>query len=346
MSNNSGPAAERWSRLIEEFRSFGGTANNVIQRQGPLGLGLFPVDPSKPVEIRAPEHLLVASNNVDLRNGNIAIKDPTGYPEGYCEWYEQFQADFSWGADAKRTILEFETNLKSLPPEIIQLLNQFSPTDISKRFPQVEEEKELLRRFILTRQINKNGRIVLMPIIELVNHSPHHASFGMNEHDISVQGEFEGEILVRYSVCDPLYRLLQYGFNCNELHGFSMNMKTKHRGLNIVINGGVNFEPHKTIPLSAKNGSIHINKPVLAWDMKPRMPRALFNHCCKNLKGVDADELFDQIHLRNRLVIIEILRRLSSLDTTIANQLREACFNQLEALSQHLGTRDLDEEPS
>ena len=189
MNSGSTPEAERWQALIDGFQTFGGTAKNVIQRQGAYGLGLFPIDPSEPVEIRAPEHLLVASTNVDLCNGKIVIKDPSGYPEGYCEWYEQFQADFSWGADAKRTIYEFETNLKSLPPEIIQLLNQFNPTDISNRFPQVEEERELFRRFISTRQINRNGRPVLMPIIELVNHSPQHESFRMNKKDINIPNE-------------------------------------------------------------------------------------------------------------------------------------------------------------
>ena len=55
-----------------------------------------------------------------------------------------------------------------------------------------------------------------MPIIELINHSPSHQSWGMSDIDIHIEGRFEGEVFARYSVSDPLIRLIQYGFNCRE----------------------------------------------------------------------------------------------------------------------------------
>ena len=41
---------EARNALMEEFRSYGGRTKNVIQREGPLGLGLFPINPCHPVK--------------------------------------------------------------------------------------------------------------------------------------------------------------------------------------------------------------------------------------------------------------------------------------------------------
>ena len=46
-----------------------------------------------------------------------------------------------------------------------------------------------------------------MPMIELINHSPNQASWNMDGDSIAVQGQYKEEILVRYSVSDPLRRL-------------------------------------------------------------------------------------------------------------------------------------------
>ncbi len=82
-----------WNALLEEFCSFGGTANNVIQRGGNFGLGLFPIDSSQPVELRTPKHLLVSTDNLELLNGAVIIKDASSYPDRFSEWYTNFQPD-------------------------------------------------------------------------------------------------------------------------------------------------------------------------------------------------------------------------------------------------------------
>ena len=74
-----------WNALLEEFRSFGGRAENVIQKEGPLGLGLFPIDPCQPIDLRVPKSLLVPADNLELRNGGAVIKDVSTFPTGYAE---------------------------------------------------------------------------------------------------------------------------------------------------------------------------------------------------------------------------------------------------------------------
>ena len=72
---------------MEEFRSFGGQAEKLMQREGSLGLGLFPIDPCNPVNLLVPRSLLVPADNVELRNGDAVIKDDSAFPSGYADWF-------------------------------------------------------------------------------------------------------------------------------------------------------------------------------------------------------------------------------------------------------------------
>ena len=69
-----GSAAD-WHAFLDEFRAFGGKAENVMQRKGAFGLGLFPIDSSEPIELHAPEHLLIPTDNLELKHGEVRIKN-------------------------------------------------------------------------------------------------------------------------------------------------------------------------------------------------------------------------------------------------------------------------------
>lgn len=330
----------RWETLVEEFRTFGGTADNVIQREGEFGLGLFPIDPSKPVELRVPDQLLVATDNLELINGEVVLKDESSYPNGFGNWYRRFQAEYSWGAEAKNSIETFEKGLISLPDDVRKLLNNLGLPLQDDRFPGINEEQEIFKRFILTRQINRKGGLFLMPMIELVNHSPKHSSWQMNEDNISISGKYENEILVRYSVSDPLRRFFQYGFNCKEPTAFSLDVTINHKGETILVKGGINFEHLKPFKISKHDSKLLIDRPSLGSHNQPRMPRTMFRQSTASLKEVNSDELFDQIHRINRLAIVRVIKMLENIDGVVANQLREACFEQINSLSEHYGVRD------
>ena len=267
----------RWDILVEEFRGFGGTANNVIQREGDFGLGLFPIDPAKPVELRVPDQLLVATDNLELKNGEIVLKDESSYPKGFGDWYRQFQTNYSWGAEAKNSILAFETGLKSLPEDIKNYLKNLG-LPIDGRLPGTNEDEEIFQRFILTRQISKKGSLFLMPMIELVNHSPRHSSWGIDDRSIYIEGNYDNEILVRYSVSDSIRRFFQYGFICEEPTAFSMNLIVNHKGENIYIKGGINFKHLQNFKTSTQDSNLFLERPMLGSQYQPRMPRTIFRN--------------------------------------------------------------------
>jgi len=96
--------AKAWLAFLDEFRHFGGRAKNVIQREGPLGFGLFPIDPRLPVEVVLPKPLLVPADNVELRDGDAVIRDDSAFPDGYADWFHRSQAHYSWGAEGRVSV--------------------------------------------------------------------------------------------------------------------------------------------------------------------------------------------------------------------------------------------------
>lgn len=335
---------ERWKQLVEEFISFGGTADNVIQREGEFGLGLFPIDPAKPAELHVPDRLLVATDNLELRDGNIVLKDASCYPPGFEDWYQRFQADYSWGAEAQDSIRSFEEGLKSLPERAQKLIRNLGIANIESRYSESNKEQDIFDRFIATRRINRHDQTWLMPMIELVNHSPRKPSWGMNEDGITVKGTFDAEILVRYSVADPLRRLFQYGFNCHEPHGFSARAQIRHRDKIIVIKGNINYKPLSLPTVKINDNEIIIDAVMLGSMDQPRVPRSILRKAFSKIEGVNPDELFDQIVQRNRLALIQLLREIDTLEETTAKLVRTACRDQLIAIGFHIGSRELPEE--
>ena len=136
--------AKAWLAFLDEFRHFGGRAKNVIQREGPLGFGLFPIDPRLPVEVVVPKPLLVPADNVELRDGDAVIRDDCAFPDGYADWFHRYQAHYSWGAEGRYCTKILEDCLKSLPNSL-QKLQDYGLLNNKNRFPGINEEQELFK---------------------------------------------------------------------------------------------------------------------------------------------------------------------------------------------------------
>nr|WP_115094579.1 hypothetical protein [Synechococcus sp. UW106] len=324
--------SQKWQHLIEGFRDLGGTVENIIQKQGAFGLGLFPIDPTQPIELRAPAELLVPTNQIKLVNGDLSLADPANFPAGYDEWFETFQRDFSWGADGRNSILSFERELRSLPKVIQQRLNPFCSVPIAERLPS-EDDGTILQRFLRTRRISWKDQTVLMPMIELVNHSAQQASWKVEEDAIRVSGSFANEILVRYSFADPLHRFLQYGFGCVEPTAFSMDMRVKHHERLIIVKGGINHRPMHPLKVSINAKQVMIDRPLLGCKPSVKAPKRLFLEALSGVEGVEPNELFEQIVHINRKQILNLLTAIDSIKQPLIPELKQTCLDQLVALT-------------
>lgn len=334
-------SATDWHALLDDFRNFGGKAENVMQRKGAFGMGLFPIDTSKPIDIQVPDQLLVATDNVELRDGEVVIKDPSIYPDGYADWFLRYQNEYSWGEEGRKNILDFENGLKSLPDDIHLILKRIGLYNSEIRFPEKDTEQELFQRFLMTRCIRRKESRVIMPIIELLNHSPSASNYDMSGDGIAVNGLFEGEILAKYSNSDPIHRFFGYGFNVLEPFGFSLNTRVVHRNQKILVQGGgTNKGLGKPPSVETNKDVLIIRLPLLASLKAPKMPRTLFIKAFQNFNDIDADELFDQLHQRNTELLVDLINRLLPIKSDIAERLQKACLDQILALSHHVGRRD------
>lgn len=335
-----GSAAD-WHAFLDEFRAFGGKAENVMQRKGAYGLGLFPIDPSRPVELHVPDELLVPVEQVTINDGNLVVSDPSTFPEGYADWFARYQSNYSWGAEAKENILQFEEGLKNLPDSLKEILKRNGIYNSEIRFPGNDEEKELMDRYFLSRCINRKGQRMIMPLIELLNHSPSSKGYDMKGNGVLVTGMYDGEVLVKYNFADPLRRLFGYGFNAPEPLAFSVSCRIRHNELDVAVQGGLSGKGFSKPPTAEMKGErLVIQQPLLGSTQSPKMPKTLLIQACKNIEGVDAGELFDQIIQRNVVTYINLIRELKTSEGYVENLLRECCLDQLFSLSQHFGQRD------
>ena len=331
---------EAWNALVEEFRSYGGRVENVIQQQGPLGLGLFPIDPRQPVDLRVPQSLLVPATNVELQNGAAVIKDDSMFPSGYGDWFRRYQATYSWGAEGEISVTRFETGLKNLPNNVGELLNQLGLYRPEQRLTGKTFQESMLRRFLNSRCLGRQGQLLVMPLVELVNHSPQASNWEINpDGSVGVSGQHDGELLVKYSNSDPLQRLMGYGFNIQEPFGFSLSLKLRHRGQLVDVKGGGGRHWFYPPTLKQENRRLQVLQPLLSCQGHPRMPLTLFLSGCQSAEQPDGHELFEKIHQANTLALVELLKRLEAVPSQIASLLRMGCLNQLTALSHHVGHR-------
>ena len=329
-----------WNALLEEFRSFGGRAENVIQKEGPLGLGLFPIDPCQPIDLRVPKSLLVPADNVELRNGAAVINDDSAYPIGYADWFRRYQASYSWGAEGAVSVTRFETGLKDLPNNVSALLTQLNLYQPEHRLTGRSFEDSMLRRFLNSRCLGRKGQLLVMPVVELVNHSPKATNWESNpDGSVGVSGNHDGEVLVKYSNSDPLQRLMGYGFNTQEPFGFSLSLQFRHQGQLIVVKGGGGRHWFKPPVMEQKDKQLVVQQPLLGCADYPRMPLTLFLTACQRTSRTDGRELFERIHQANTMALVELLKRLDTLLDETACLLRLGCLNQLTAISHHIGLR-------
>ena len=329
-----------WENLLREFRSFGGRAENVMQREGPHGLGLFPINPSEPVELVVPKSLLVPADNVALINGETVIQDDSAFPTGYAQWFRRYQAEYSWGAEGEASVTRFETGLQELPDDVRDSLQQLKLYSPEERLPSTNQRENMFRRFLNSRCLGRDGRLFVMPIVELVNHSPSVGNWETQpDGGIAVTGKRSGELLVKYSNADPLRRLMRYGFNVLEPLAFSLFLHFLYNGQPVEVLGGGGRHWFLPTTIEQRSDRLVIHQPLLGFQHGPRLPLTLFLSACRGIPGINGRELFERLHKANTMALVDLLRRLEHARSETADLLRNGCLNQLMTLSQHFGHR-------
>jgi hypothetical protein len=336
--------AYTWDRMIEEFRALGGVADNVSVKQGPFGRGLFPVDPAKPVTIFAPKNLLYSISDLEFTGGALRVKkNASGVSEREKEFFNAYQEAFSWGAGGQKDTAAFVESMDALPADLRdRLTKQFALITVFRG----SAEERTQRRFLRSRMIHSQGKQVVMPVVELVNHGT--AGVGFEYKDgISVKGTFPDEILVRYNLTDPLGVITVWGFASEEPVAFSLPMRVPagNRRLVIMRNFGQIEKLGNTRAPTVKvaGETITLSHLMLGHKKFPRLGKGVFYRLMKG-QGIEhdaAEEIFDRILHFNRMQFLQLMQDLEGVEGPAAEMLRKTCYYQMRAMSHCLGSREI-----
>ena len=107
-----------WDFLLFEFRRLGGIADNICQKEGDFGRGIFPVDSSLRSRIFTPSRLIIKKENVYLEDNKIRIRQDKEYDQELRKFFNFYQDNFSWSYSGKETTENFEKGLSLFNGEL------------------------------------------------------------------------------------------------------------------------------------------------------------------------------------------------------------------------------------
>ena len=332
-----------WEQMLDDFRRLGGTAENIVQREGPRGNGLFALHPSQPVRIHAPAHLLLDTEHVVLDGEELVVDPAAPVPAEVRDFFARYQKHFSWGAAGRRDVEAFERSLQRLPPPLLARLKALALLDLEQRH-RGEWQEVIKTYFMHARRIAVEGRNRLMPVVELANHSPRSPGFKVTD-GVTVEGRFDDEVTVNYSASDALRRFFTYGFVSQEPTAFSLPVRFEMpSGVRLEINtdlDAIDREAKLPVPKVQKTDSCYVLSHLrIGWDGAPRMPRTLVRRVLADVPTEVVDEAFDRIRGANMSALCDLLE-LSEGNADCAS-LRRAIVCQLQAIAQCFGVRPSD----
>ncbi len=325
-----------WAELLEEFRKIGGIAENITLATKGDVRGLYPVDPQNPVHLYIPEHALISVDDLKLKGSKIVVRSGSSVPKDVRWFYERYNMTTSWSKGGRQDIKQFLTDLESLPTPVKNVLHEdfglesiiFGPDNL-----------KIFKHFIASRSINYFDQTVVIPVIDLINHSPRGAPFLLNR-GVAVKGKFSSEIYTYYSMADSWMKFCKYGFILPDRYAFSQcfSIETKDGKKNINVRDSIFDISKKEDDLIYPNvkidgKSIDISFVIIGDRVDYSYPKRIFLSTIEKHLGKYTEELFETLVHINKTKFLKLLAACEGHNSTTVNMLRKLCRIQLEALS-------------
>ncbi len=325
-----------WDEMLDEFRALGGTAQNIRLGEGALGRGIFAVDPAKPIAIRIPENLLMETADAAFDNGAFRVRPGSKIGAREKAFLESYEERFSWGGGGREDIAQVFEQAQTLPAELRERLRaEFRCGDWFGAFtPKTVEDC-----FLASRCIAWQGRMVVMPIVELVNHGVG-ADYD-TANGVSLAGNFADEVLVRYSEIDSYGLFLNWGFAHPQPQAFSIALGGDIAGVRLrIVRDLSEFHLPGRLPrLTNAGGAATLDFLMLGDRLHPRRAKTIFYKLARDAGLAGFEEVFDTIQHANRMHFLKLLAVVEGFEVPIAHTLRRMARYQLEAMSFSSGVR-------
>ncbi len=326
---------ENWETGISMFRNCGGVAENIVQKVGKNGRGIFPVDSKLKSKIFVPRNLLINLEHIFLDKGKLSIKDGSYYSKEVIDFFSFYQENFSWGKGGKESTEAFEKDLAIIPEEIKRFLKKKRIIDINKRYRNLSKNS-ILKTFLFNRGLKFMNEPVLAPYLELVNYSPKSSELlitqeGIFHPEIDISDQ---EITHHYNYMSSLARWSQCGFSPVEPMVFSLPFEFDIVGsdLKCVCQGKSLDKEQINFPI-LNNRIIIEGIPIANINLK-NFPYNYLSYL-SNIINVkfDLNDQLKQIIDYNIKTRMEVIEKISKLNIFSAQSLIEALSIELKVIS-------------
>tara|TARA_Y100001968_G_scaffold7276_1_gene6221 strand:+ start:827 stop:1825 length:999 start_codon:yes stop_codon:yes gene_type:complete len=325
-----------WEILISKFRKLGGVADNICQRDGSKGRGIFPVNEGIKSKIFTPSNLIIRKDDIFLDDGKIRIKEEKQrYNNETREFFNYYQDHFSWGGGGKENTEAFENSLSLFSSELKSLLKNNRLVDIDQRH-QGSWKDVILSQFLYAREFNFRNELQIVPLLELVNHDVISFQFYKSSSGISSPNypPLSKELTYTYGNNSSLSCLFNYGFFSKETIVFSLpfNLSIKDMGITLMCKGKELKDDHMRIERSGE--VILIEGLPIADKNSPSLPESYFRELIEQIGGIDFSilPLLNIINFNNS-IRKEILSHLNSINNKASFMLEKVINYELELIS-------------
>jgi hypothetical protein len=325
-----------WNEILDEFRSLGGTADNITLREGPLGRGLFSIDAGRPFRLRVPESLLIEVGDVVFENGMLKIGPNSKAGARERNFLEDYYARLAWGAGGREEIGRIFEEGAALPAELREALDTKYHCGGWFQNPTAER---IERQFVDSREFDYHGRDVLMPVADLANHGP--ACRYDSKNGIALNGTVSGEITARYTETDTFGIFRSWGFVSESAVALSVELEGAMESLRLRIerrSDDTRDDESPWVPARADgNGIVTLSFLVLGHREQPGLARSVFRSLFRKARLGDADEAFDKVWRANLQHFLALLEDLEPLDGPMARSLRRMARLQIQTMAYCFG---------
>lgn len=330
-------ADKDWKDLCRRFEELGGIAQNICQRKGEFGRGIFPINPLLRAKIMTPKNLLIKSDNVGIREGEIVIKDGSSFSADEKKFLEMYYNDYSWGDNGRSDSATFLKFIATLPDSLKRSLLDygFLSKDLLKAG---NDQKYLLKRFIDERTVGFAGDRFLAPVWEFVNHSSFSPPLRVTPFGVETPPlDFgSGEVLHKYSDTNsPMSMWKNYGFACRCVVAYSIPfaINLKNGSSHLKCSGRQGLKSNVNNSFTLLNDSILIETLPIGC-LSQKLPISNFTSmlCSAGLSLELAQHLFLKVRAMNIKARYDLLYRLQGPGLSTQAELSKALTYEIELI--------------
>ena len=328
---------DNWDFLLSKFRRLGGIADNVFQKEGEYGRGIFSVDPSKRARIFTPSKLMVKKDDIFLEDNKLRIKKDKDYNQEIRDFFNFYQDNFSWGSGGKETTEFLEKGLSLFNSNLKELIKKHFLVDLEERHKGIWSNV-IQKQFLNARAFKFENSSFIVPLVELVNHKVRSLPYITNKDGISTPNypALNGELRHSYGNMSTLSRFFSYGFFAKESIVFSIpfSINIKNLGIHICCEGMV--LKNDSMKIKRSDNKIILEGLPIADVNHPRLPNDYFDEILRKIGSINIpQDLLLKIFQLNISIREEIINESELIDNEVFKILTKIMHHDISLITPH-----------